>query len=83
MPPEEIEEVLGKSSMVRPRAEVKLGETLQAFRPPPIELLPLLMILTLLVLTFEGVMANRFYRREQPAVSVSALVGWVSLHSTP
>jgi hypothetical protein len=69
LPQEDIEEVLGKDSVVRPRAEVKLGETLQAFRPPPIELLPLLMILTLLVLTFEGVMANRFYRREQPVSS--------------
>ncbi len=52
--------------MVR-EADVKLNEALQASRPSPINLLPLLMILTLLVLTFEGVLANRFYRKEQPA----------------
>ena len=31
-----------------------------------IELLPLLMVFVLLVLTFEGALANRFYRRETP-----------------
>ncbi len=61
----DIEAVLGKDCVVRPSAEVKVSETLQAYRPAPIELLPLLMILMLLMLTFEGVLANRFYRREQ------------------
>jgi len=63
----DIEAVLGKGSVVRPSADVKVSETLQAYRPSPIELLPLLMILTLVALTFEGVLANRFYRREQAA----------------
>jgi hypothetical protein len=35
-------------------------------KPAPIELVPLLMVLVLLSLTFEGSLANRFYRREQP-----------------
>ncbi len=61
-----IEEALGNGSVMRVGAEVKLDETLQAHRPAPIELLPLLMILMLMALTFEGMLANRFYRREQP-----------------
>jgi hypothetical protein len=62
----DIEAVLGKGSVVRADGEVKLDEALQAHRPSPIELLPLLMVLMLTVLTFEGVLANRFYRREHP-----------------
>jgi hypothetical protein len=66
VPAEEIEEVLGKGSVVQAGRSVSLKEALQGLRGPPVELLPWLMIALLLVLTAEGVLANRFYRRSVP-----------------
>ena len=58
--------------MVAPQAGVHLNDVCTnrlrvnprpQLPPAPVSLLPLLMILTLLFLTFEGLLANRFYER--------------------
>jgi hypothetical protein len=67
VPKEDIEAVLGRDSVLRPGPHVKLADTLRGSSSRPIDLLPLLMMLVLLVLTFEGALANRFYRRDTPA----------------
>jgi hypothetical protein len=63
VPVEEIEKVLGNGTVLPIDRSVNLRDALQANHPPPVELLPLLMIALLLVLTGEGLLATRFYRR--------------------
>ena len=63
LPEEAIEKVLGSGVVVRPTPELRLADTVEGNQPSPIELLPLLMLLMLLALTFEGTLANRFSRR--------------------
>ncbi len=63
VPAEEIESVLGPGAILRVERAIGLREALQATRPPPVELLPLLMMALVLVLAFEGLLANKFYRR--------------------
>jgi hypothetical protein len=68
---EELEAVFGEGSVVQPGRAVNLKDALAGARQPPLELLPYLMMLLLLVLTGESFLANRFYRRgpapeEQP-----------------
>jgi hypothetical protein len=68
---EELEGVLGEGSVVQVGRSVSLKDALAGARLPPMELLPYLMMLLLLVLTGESFLANRFYRRapapeEQP-----------------
>jgi hypothetical protein len=66
VPAEEIESAVGQGSVVQVGRGLSLGEALQGKRPPPVELLPYLMGLLLLVLTVEGVLANKFYRKPAP-----------------
>lgn len=63
VPVEELEEVLGKDSVVQVGRTLSVIESLRGARQPPIELLPYLMMLLLVVLTGESFLANRFYRR--------------------
>jgi len=72
LPPKEIEAVLGEGSVLTPQPGASLknalrehGQVADASASPaaPVSLLPLLMMLTLLFLTFEGLLANRFYER--------------------
>jgi hypothetical protein len=63
VPVEEIEKVLGTGTVLPLQQSVNLADALQANHPPPVELLPLLMMVLLLVLTGEGLLASRFYRR--------------------
>jgi hypothetical protein len=63
VPVEELEAVLGKDSVLAVGRSASLREALASTRPPPIELLPYLMILLLIVLTLESLLGNRFYRR--------------------
>jgi hypothetical protein len=67
VPVEELERVLGTGIMVRVDQAMSLSDALAATRPPPVELLPLLMIILLLVLSVESLLANRFYRRRATA----------------
>jgi hypothetical protein len=63
VPAEEIEAALGKDSLLAVGRTVSLRDALQSHWKPPVELLPYLMVAVLLVLTFESVLGNRFYRR--------------------
>jgi hypothetical protein len=67
VPAEEIEAVLGPKSVVQVGRSLSLKEALQDLVPPPLELLPWLMIATLIVLTAESVLANYFHRRKGAA----------------
>jgi hypothetical protein len=64
---EDVEEVLGPGSLLQVGRTVSLKEALQGLRPPPVELLPYLMMVVLLVLAVESFLANKFYRRASPA----------------
>jgi hypothetical protein len=64
VPAEEIEAALGKDSVLQPGRGVSLREAMQGLKAPPVELLPWLMMTVLLVLTVEGLLANKFYRKE-------------------
>jgi hypothetical protein len=72
VPKEELEAVLGENALLQVGRAVSLKEALQGQRPPPVELLPYLMMAVLLFLTFEGLFANRFYRRAEPAAEGGA-----------
>jgi hypothetical protein len=67
VPVEEVEAVLGPNSVLQVGRSASLADAIQASRPPPVELLPYLMLLLVLVLTVEGLLANKFYRRQGPA----------------
>ena len=77
LPAGEIEKALGPGSVVTAVPGVSLNAALRdraaattAEPPPaPVDLLPALMMLTLLVLTFEGLLANRFYERPSSAAA--------------
>lgn len=62
-PAEVIEAVLGKESVVQVGRTVRLRDALAESRKPPLEFLPYLMMGLLVVLSFESLLANRFYRR--------------------
>jgi hypothetical protein len=64
VPAEEIEAALGKDSVLQAGRGVSLREAMQSVKAPPVELLPWLMMTVLLVLTVEGLLANKFYRKE-------------------
>ncbi|HEY7422987.1 MAG TPA: BatA domain-containing protein [Gemmataceae bacterium] len=66
VPAEEIESVLGKDTLLQVGRTISLKDALLGMRPPPLELLPWLMMAVLIVLTVEGLLANRFYRRAAP-----------------
>jgi hypothetical protein len=61
---EQTESLLGKRSLMSADQKTDLSETLQNHWSQPVELLPTLMILLLLVLALENLLANKFYRRE-------------------
>jgi hypothetical protein len=63
VPVEQLEQVLGKGSVIQVAGAASLREALANARRPPLELLPLLMMALLVVLTAESLLANRFYRR--------------------
>jgi hypothetical protein len=63
VPVEELEEALGTGSVIQVGRSVSINDALGELRQPPIELLPYLMLLLLTVLTLEGLLGNRFYRR--------------------
>jgi Aerotolerance regulator N-terminal len=68
----DIEAALGADSVLTPQPGASLNDalrehgqdaTVSQLPAAPVSLLPLLMMLTLLFLTFEGLLANRFYER--------------------
>jgi hypothetical protein len=63
---EEVEEVLGKGSVLAVGRTVDLRKLLEESGSSPLDLLPLLLVALLLVLTVESFLANRFYRQKTP-----------------
>jgi hypothetical protein len=61
---ESIEALLGKDALVSVDYKTSLTDALQKHLNQPVELLPWLMILVLLVLALENLLANKFYRRQ-------------------
>jgi hypothetical protein len=75
VPAEEIETVLGKDTLLQVGRAISLKDALLGMRPPPLELLPWLMMAVLIVLTVEGLLANRFYRRAAPDAEAGVTTG--------
>lgn len=75
VPTEELEQVLGTGSVIQVGRTLGLREALARSRPAPIELLPYLMMLLLVVLTLDSLLANRFYRRPLGSESPPAPLG--------
>ncbi len=61
---EEIEGLMGPSSVVPVAANQPLTQVMEDRMRQPMELFPYLMVLLLLILALENLLANRFYRRE-------------------
>jgi hypothetical protein len=72
VPQEEIEAVLGPGSLLQVGRTASLKKALEDRQPPPVEMLPWLMMVVLLVLTGESLLANKFYRRAAPAPESAA-----------
>jgi hypothetical protein len=64
VPVEQIEALFGAGSVLPLDQKATLHDALQSHFNQPVELLPWLMILVLLVLVVENLLANKFYRRE-------------------
>ncbi len=62
VPPEAITDVCGPKSIIPAEKNLKLRDVIEASTDHPIDLTPWLLIGVLLLFTFEGVFANRFYR---------------------
>ena len=75
VPPEQIEALLGEGSLMTIDQKISLSEALQSHWSQPIELLPLLMIVILLVLAVECLLANKFYRHEPQEKDAAAPEG--------
>jgi hypothetical protein len=70
VPVEDLEAVLGKDSVLQVGRTVNLRNALQGLEAPPVELLPWLMMVVLLVLMVESLLANKFYRNPAPFAPV-------------
>jgi hypothetical protein len=66
LPKEKIEAVFGPNSVLAPGHNTGFKDALQEHWTQPVELFPWLMILLLLALALENLLANRFYRKEEP-----------------
>jgi hypothetical protein len=64
VPAEQIEALFGLGALLPLDSKRSLHEALQSHWNQPVELLPWLMMLLLLVLAVENLLANKFYRRE-------------------
>jgi hypothetical protein len=66
VPAERIEALFGPKALLPLDSKTSMHDALQNHWNQPVELLPWLMILVLLVLAVENLLANKFYRREPP-----------------
>jgi hypothetical protein len=72
VPREQIERVFGPGAVLPIEHKASLRDALQSHWSQPIELLPWLMILVLLLMAAENLLANRFYRPQSPAAESAA-----------
>ena len=63
--PEAIEELFGPGSVITADKELTLADALRGHFGQPMELFPFLMILLLLLLAFENLLANKFYKQPE------------------
>jgi hypothetical protein len=75
VPAEQIEALLGKGSVLPVTQNINLRDALQGHWSQPVELLPWLMMLLLVLLAVENLLANRFYRREPAEQAEGAAKG--------
>jgi hypothetical protein len=66
LPAEAIEALFGAGSVLPMQSKTSLRDALQSHWSQPVELLPWLMILLLIVLAAENFLANKFYVNEKP-----------------
>jgi hypothetical protein len=66
VPVEAIEELTGKNTVVPVDRNRSLREIMEIVIGSPVDLFPWLLILVLVLLSLEGLVANRFYRRVKP-----------------
>jgi Aerotolerance regulator N-terminal len=64
---ESLEDLFGKDRIAAADKELQFKDILSGKSTQPIELFPFLMIVLLLVMAFENLLANRFYRRKAGA----------------
>jgi hypothetical protein len=74
IPTEPIEELFGPGAVLPLDFKTNLHEALSQHWSQPVELFPWLMILLLLLLAVENLLANKFYRRDDPAESSAGKV---------
>ncbi len=63
VPVEVIEALTGANSVIPVERDLKLADAMERKMDQPVDLFPWLLILVLMLLVFEGFVANRFYRR--------------------
>src|SRR5262249_42648475 len=73
VPVPEIEKLFGPGSVLPVGHNINFKDALQGHWSQPVELLPWLMILLLLVLAVENLLANKFYRRAPQETTEPAL----------
>src|SRR5262249_7538702 len=71
LPVEPIEAMFGQHRVFAADKERKLQDIMVGNFSPPIDLFPFLMILLLLVLAFENLLSNKFYRQPKPNADAS------------
>ncbi|MCS6850027.1 MAG: BatA domain-containing protein [Gemmataceae bacterium] len=71
VPVEQIEALFGPNSVVSLGHMVRWSDALREHQGQPLELLPALMVLVLLVLALENLLANKFYGRDDRAEAPS------------
>jgi hypothetical protein len=75
VPEKDIEALLGEGALVPVGFDGSLRDALQGHWGQPVELLPWLLVLVLLLLAIENLLANRFYRNEPSPGSAEARPG--------
>jgi hypothetical protein len=64
VPAAEIERLFGGGAVVPLDRGTKVRQALEGYWSEPVELLPYALLLLLLLLAFENLLANKFYRQE-------------------
>ncbi|HYV34659.1 MAG TPA: hypothetical protein VE988_03080, partial [Gemmataceae bacterium] len=68
VPKMEIEAVLGPDAVLTIEGRTDLKEVMRGHVSRPVELMPILMLVLLVLLALENLLANKFYRRETQQV---------------
>jgi hypothetical protein len=83
VPAEQIEALFGPKAILSPDARTPIVDTIGEHYSQPVELLPWLMLLLLILLALENLLANKFYRRGSAGTESSALREAVATTTEP